>query len=169
MFNLRTIVALAALVSAFAAVAAPSAAQAASGRTGWYSGVQVTCMGNHIIVTGPSMAPAYDYLWINGALIVNPTQQVGYRAHVAKLVGNTWVRQASGPLVTRWVNADGSGALDSTWFRIYQPGRYKVYAQYFWYANQYFPYSGSDGPYWAPFTADFNAGGYMGWGDPDCG
>jgi hypothetical protein len=164
-FALRTLIVLAALA---AGLMSCSVAKAATGRVGWNSGVQVTCTGNRIIVTGPSMGPAYDYLFINGNLITNPVQQVAYRAYVAKLINNTWVRQASGPWKTRFVNNDGSGALDSTWFTIYQPGRYAVYAEYYWYPNQYFPYSGYD-IQWAPFTADFNAGGYMGWGDPSCG
>src|SRR5262245_2571251 len=106
MLRLRTIVVLAALA---VALVVSSVAEAATGRIGWNSGVQVTCSGNRILVTGPSMGPAYDYLFVNGSWIINPVQQVGYRAHVAKLIGTTWVRQASGPWITRWVNNDGSG------------------------------------------------------------
>ena len=165
MFRLRTIITVAALA---VALVAPSAAGAATGRIGNYWGVQVTCSGNRIIVTGPSMTPAYDILWVSGNMILNPSQQVAYRAHVAKLVNGTWVRVASGAWVSKWVTEADGGSLNSTWFTVSQAGRYKVYAEYYWYANQYFPYSGYD-LQWAQFTADFNAGGYMGWGDPYCG
>lgn len=165
MLKLRTLITLAAVA---AAALAPSANATVSGRIGSFSSVQVTCMGNRIIVTGPSMAPAYDYLWINGGFVLNPSQQVGYRAHVAKAVGGRWVYSSSGPWVNAWVTGQ-SGALATTTFRITQPGRYAVYAEYAWYANQHWPHSGYAGPYWAAFVADFNAGGYMGWGDPYCG
>jgi hypothetical protein len=108
--------------------------------------------GNRIIVHPPLMKALGNYAIVNGNIILNVPQTVGYRVSVYRLnkVG-TPVYYSGSPLLTRTVTDSDGASTDGWWWNtatkrwdypinywIYDSGRYMVWVEYYWFANQYF-------------------------------
>jgi hypothetical protein len=113
---------------------------------------------NRMIVHPPFMTPLGNLAIVNGTLIPNPLQQVGYRVTIYRQDdwnSSLWRPYSGTPLMTR--TADGSSTdgwwwntLTKRWdypisFPIARAGHYAVRYDLYWYANQYFGSASASG------------------------
>jgi hypothetical protein len=152
---------LVARAAAFLAAASAALALAGPGEAArLVSPVQATCWRvtntsgtaqGRILVTSPEMETGGGAFFTpQGNLIVNPMQRAAFRVHLTRWNGTRWAIVASSPWKAQDITLTSSpdtwldlstgrlvGGGHTFWF---SPGfgSLAVYAEYHWYANQYF-------------------------------
>jgi hypothetical protein len=159
----RIALAIAAAIAVLAALAAPAGASTLPASAplvqcqDWQDGV-----GMSIIVSRPSMSPLGNlYIAPDGGLHVNPDQTVAYRVSIYRTVGSGVALYSQGP----WMATSADWNIDtsnSAWLNlstnqweysgrrywVHQPGVYKIWVNYYWYANEAFGAASDAG--WVP-------------------
>jgi hypothetical protein len=133
-----------------AVAAALFTAASALAEVGSYQPAQAGCLNNRIVVSSPLMDAVPVSYGPNVVVVgASHTQWVAYRAYFYRIESNQWfagswkIRQTSDDgfsslLGTSWFDWNAQGWQDgSTTFSVPAPGTYRVYAYYYWYADQY--------------------------------
>jgi len=120
-----------------------------AGCTAW-----VDAGGFGIVVSSPEMAPLSNNAVISNGNITTATfQWVGYQVTIARWNGQYgyWQRYRTGPLLQQRVSSNEHASTQlQPWFNVnlnrweypattywVEPGYYKVWIDYYWYADQY--------------------------------